>query len=464
MATRRRVVGVWAWGTVGTAGTALLAPAGLAACATSQSGPANTPATVIAQLAKAQTPVTLQFWEHPTWSWSTGVGKEIAAPLLAANPWLKLENPPSGQNRSNFLAATAAGTPPDMYSAGGYWTQTDFVDGATMSIERFIATSGAVKKADLWASLRRDAEFRGHMTAMPYAPDTRFIFVHEENARAAGLDPGKPPTKWSEFEVAVKRAFQGSSGTVTRLGWHPFAGAGGNWHWMVPYWQLGGELLNADQTKVTIFNERAIEGLTWLMRVVDAQGGGQALEAFRGTFPNTAGSTMFVNGGTTFLYDPLFQRSTVFRPAAPTMRFDLFSYPLPDKGGTVANYGGSPCLSIAKGSKHPEVAWLFIEHVTNAENNIKLALAGDLVPIRESSTKSAAYVGNDKARALQAQEMTKSRFVISAPGGAEMLPHQNVIAPLMAGQQSIQAALREKEQVLQEILDRYLVKAKSLVL
>ena len=102
------------------------------------------------------------------------------------------------------------------------------------------------------------------------------------------------------------------------------------------------------------------------------------------------------------------------------MRFNVASYPLPDEGGTPANYGGCHSLPIARGSKNPEVTWMVMEHLTNNDNNIKFAVRFDRVPIRESSTTSQAYLQGDRGRALQAQEMKRRRFVITAPGGNEM--------------------------------------------
>ncbi|MGH2353684.1 MAG: ABC transporter substrate-binding protein, partial [Chloroflexota bacterium] len=409
------------------AGAGALSVAGAACGATKEpAGGSAAPTTVTA--ARARTPVTIQVWESSRFKWREGIGKEITDPLLAQNAWLTLEtSTPPGNLQQKFLAAAAGGSPPDVYSGGSYWAQQDFVDGATVSLERYIATSRQVKKSDVWESLRRDVEFKGHMTAMPYAPDTRIMYTHHENAQKAGLDPEKPPAKWSEMEAAATRAFKGSAGTIERLGWYPFMGSGGVYLWMVPYWQLGGETLNADQTKVTFFNDRAIEALSWLKKIVDNNGGWEAIDAFRKSHSSASGEVVMMEGGTTFLHATLSERGEQFKQKAPTMKFTVSSYPLPDKGGTVANYGGCHDFPIAQGSKNPEVAWLFIEHVTNDENNIKFAVENDRVPIRESSTTSQAYIQGDKARSLQAQEMKKRRFVIAAPGGAELLPLQDVV-------------------------------------
>lgn len=406
-ASRRRVLG----GALG--GVGVLA----AAC-----GPFR--ASETADGSKGHPPVTLQIWENTLFKWREDIGKEITDQLLAANPWLTLENSlPAGDQREKFLAASSAGTPPDTYSGATRNGQQDLIDGVTISLEKYIATSKALKKTDVWESLRRDVEFKGHMTTMPYAPDTRIVFTHDENARKAGLDPDKPPAKWSEIEAQTQQAFKGGADRIQLLGWHPFSGSGGAYLWMVPYWQLGGETMNADQTKVTFSNEKAVEALTWLKKIIDVQGGWQALDAYRKTFSAPSGEQVFMEGGVVFLHATLSERGEQFKIKTPTMKFNVSSYPLPDKGGSVANYGGCHALPIAKGSKNPEVAWLFIEHVTNNDNNIKFALRFDRVPIRESSTSSPAYIGGDKGRALQAQEMKRRRFVIAAPGGSEMLPH-----------------------------------------
>jgi multiple sugar transport system substrate-binding protein len=223
---------------------------------------------------------------------------------------------------------------------------------------------------------------------------------------------------------------------------------------------LGGELTNADQTKITFFNDKAVEALTWLKKLIDAQGGWPAAEAYRKNFSATTGEQIFMEGGFTFLHATLSERGEQFKIKTPTLKFNIASYPLPDKGGTVANYGGCHALPIAKGSKNPEVTWQFIEHVTNNENNIKFALRFDRVPIRESSTNSPAYIQGDKGRALQAQEMKKRRFVIAAPGGNDLLPLQDVVTPFMTGQMSLQDTLKERERQAQEVLDKYLVKAR----
>jgi ABC-type glycerol-3-phosphate transport system substrate-binding protein len=438
------------------AGAAAVMGTAAAACSAGQSG-ANQAA------GKSHAPVTIQIYENATFPWRQDVGKEITDPLLAANPWLTLDTSvPAGAVREKFIATSAAGSPPDSYSANCTDVQTDYVDGLALSLEPYFKTSKVIRKADIWPSLRLDMEFRGAMTGLPYAPDTRIMFTQVANAQAAGLDPNKSPAKWSDMREAAKKAFRGGNGAVEKLGWYPFMGSGGNGLWLVPYWQLGGELFNADQTKITLVNDKAIQALTWLKQIVDDNGGWTAIDAFRKSFPDTNGYTLFMANGATYYHATLSERGEQFGPKAPQMRFTLASYPLPDAGGTVANYGGCHTLPIAKGSKNPDVTWMVLEHFTSSENNIKFDLRYDRVPIRESSTTSPAYIQGDAGRALQAQEMKRRRFQFAAPGRPERTPFEDVVTPFMSGRKSVLDSLKDSETQQQQILDKYLAKANAL--
>ena len=49
------------------------------------------------------------------------------------------------------------------------------------------------------------------------------------------------------------------------LGWPPQRGFGVPW--MVPYWQLGGELTSADEKQASFNNDKAIQVFEWFLKV-----------------------------------------------------------------------------------------------------------------------------------------------------------------------------------------------------
>jgi hypothetical protein len=81
------------------------------------------------------------------------------------------------------------------------------------------------------------------------------------------------------------------------LGWPPQRGFGVPW--MVPYWQLGGELTSADEKQASVNNDKAIPVLEWFLKVYDAQGGDEGVsEAFGSLGPFDA----FAQGKTAMVW------------------------------------------------------------------------------------------------------------------------------------------------------------------
>ena len=64
------------------------------------------------------------------------------------------------------------------------------------------------------------------------------------------------------------------------LGWPAFSGNGSSHTWLVPYYQLGGDVVSAERTKATRNNANAIHAIEWLLGVFKAQGGFDAVNRF----------------------------------------------------------------------------------------------------------------------------------------------------------------------------------------
>ena len=57
--------------------------------------------------------------------------------------------------------------------------------------------------------------------------------------------------------------------------------------------------------------------------------------------------------------------------------------------------------------------------------------------------------------------MKARRFWLEVPGGGELVPFQDPSTPFMTGQQSVQDALKEKERLGQEVLDKWVERARA---
>jgi multiple sugar transport system substrate-binding protein len=421
----------------------------VAACGPAPSAPASGGAQ---DAPKRSLSGTVRIWANPAFPFHEDVGGAIAARFMEQFPGVTVEAEPISGNRTEKLTvAVAGGDAAELVSVEPYHVQSLALRGVVISLEDYLKQSAAVKKADLWPSLMRDVTYQGRVYGLVYGPDLRVLYVSADRYRATGLDPSKPPRTWAELEQAIAKVHRGGRGSdVEHLGFDPFLGSGGVGRWLVPFWQLGGELLSPDDQKVTIDNERGIQALTWLKKVVDSQGGYERIQAFaRGTTP----TQLFMDNKVTHLYATYAERAQEFQAKAPQLQYAFAGYPLPPNGRR-ANYGGGHTFPIAAGSKAPDAAWAFLEHFLAEANNLQFADRYDRIPLRVSTTRSERYHRNDPFRKLAAEEMPGRRFQIPVPGGIDAQPLlTGMVNDVILDKKSIRDALLETEAAIQTILD-----------
>jgi multiple sugar transport system substrate-binding protein len=310
-----------------------------------------------------------------------------------------------------------------------------------------------VKKTDLWPTHVTDLTYQGNLVAMPMGPDLRILYISSDRYRANGLDPERPPRTWAELEQAVAKVFRAGGDEIEHLGFDPVLGSGGVHRWLVPYWQLGGESLSPDGQKVTIFNEKGIQAMQWLLKLYNLQGGEARIRRFKAAAPNEPAH--FIQGRVTHYYDAYTRRAQVFQKEAPQLQFAFATYPVPPNGKR-ANYGGGWANVLAAGAKNPEAAWAFLEFLSEDDQNLKLVDRYDQLPIRVATARSERFTKRDPFRILAAEEIPFRKFVIAAPGGSETLPLQAaMVNNILQGQVSVADGLKDGQDQMQQVLDRW---------
>jgi multiple sugar transport system substrate-binding protein len=311
---------------------------------------------------------TVWIWANPAFPFHEDVGGAIAASFVEKFPNVRVEAEPISGNRTEKLTVSVAGgDAAELVSVEPYHIQSLAQQGIVISLEGYLKQSQAIKKDDIWPSLRRDVTYKGQVYGLVYGPDLRVLYISVDRYRATGLDPTKPPQTWDQLEQAIAKVHRGGRGSdIEHLGFDPFLGSGGVGRWMVPFWQLGGELLSPDDQKVTINNDKGIQALTWLKKVIDSQGGYEKMQAFaRGTTP----TQLFMDNKVTHLYATYAERAQEFQAKAPSLQYAFAGYPLPPNGRK-ANYGGGHTFPISTGSKAPDAAFAFLEHFLAEDNNL----------------------------------------------------------------------------------------------
>jgi multiple sugar transport system substrate-binding protein len=349
-----------------------------------------------------------------------------------------------------LIAAAAGGQPPDATSSSGFMTQTFAHSGLSIALDDRMRRGGVVKRADIWPSLLNELTYKGSVYGLSYAPDVRVLYTSTDPYQRAGLDYTKPPKTWDEMlEVARKTATRGEGGELAIVGFDPYLSSSNTNAWLLPFWQAGGELTNKEGTKVTLATEPAIKALTWIQRVIDAQGGWQTVKASR----NANLYQRFVNGKVAHMIDTFSVRSESFWPLNRSIVFGYAPYPLP-AGGRRANLGGNHTFVIPKGSKQQDAAWLFLEELLAEPNLLKFVDRYDRVPSMQSLARSEKFLRGDPFRRLMIDEMPGRRWFIPLPGAADLRqPITDVPTEILDKGVSIQTALQQAQTAVQAALD-----------
>jgi multiple sugar transport system substrate-binding protein len=432
-----------ALGALGAAGAAALA----AACGGAPGGDAPPPAA-----GKGLSGTLTMWWPNATFDPAASIGGDMQKTFTEQHPGLTIDAVVEGSG-DKLKTQVAAGTPPDFFHTQSYWQTTWGVTGINTQLDDYVKRSKAIKLEDIWPLKLKEVQHQGKTWALPYSIDSRVVYINADQYARAGFDLAKPPQTWDDFEKTIPALTkQAGPGEVTQFAFDPFVGSGGLQRWMVPFWQLGGEFHNPEGTKITIYNERGIRALDWIMKLFNMQGGWPALEkAQTGVTPQ---ERLFLQNKASYMYATFATKASVFNKEAPDFKFGFMDYPRP-AGGKVANYAGGWAICIPKGAKNADAAFAFVEHLYAPENDLKWHTFHLRVPVHMGVAKSVDFTRNDPFLKLTMDGMAGGRFVASIPGGEGILPVMDaMVKKVRAGEAAVRDALQEAEQLAQQEVDK----------
>jgi ABC-type glycerol-3-phosphate transport system substrate-binding protein len=188
-----------------------------------------------------------------------------------------IENLPSVAD-DKTIRALVAGAPPDLFtlkdpSALGALAANQ----ALQPLDELFVAAG-LKDADFTPGALSQCRFRGKLYAIPYLLDCMVLLYNKRLIK-------EPPRTLEELEELCKRLTKrDSSGRITQIGLRPpeavqLLGAAG-----AQFWDEKPERLTADHPNNS-------DGLRWYKRLMDAQGGNEAVEAFSAGFAEDMGSS-----------------------------------------------------------------------------------------------------------------------------------------------------------------------------
>jgi ABC-type glycerol-3-phosphate transport system substrate-binding protein len=393
----------------------------------------------------------VEVWFLNQFRFDGGVGGDVVQQVRRQYPNLDVvATEITGDRVQKLLVAAAAGSAPDIGQTGAWQMQEMGAAGVTVPVDGYLRSSRVIKQADIWPSLLYDLTWKNQQYGMPFGPDIAVFWVQSNTARSVGLDADRPPQTWDQLEQHIARLYRPEP---ARVGYHPLQGSGGpRAMWLLAFSQLGGQMLSADGTKVTINNDFGIKALEWTTRIANMQGGYDAVQAVTAAGGLVGG---FANGTVGYMFEGSDMRVRDEFKNATGLQVAAGIAPIPP-GGKRASVGGCHSFGITKQSKAPDGAWRFLETLSSEANNLQFALQYNRIPIRVTTTKSAAYHENDPIKKLAADQMEFRRWLIPAPGGTEASPLYNNLGPDVAtGRVAARDALADTERQIQQVLDKW---------
>jgi multiple sugar transport system substrate-binding protein len=287
------------------------------------------------------------------------------------------------QDPVKILASIESGNAPDLVMLG--YVRSDWLQqGAVLPLDSYM------KASHLDLSKFTDAAWNqgylnGHYYTMTAEQDAIVLFYNKDLFKQAGLDPNKPPQTLSELlQDAKKLTIYNQDGSIKQLGLLPNGSINGGGADFFQLWGnvFGGSWYDPAHKKITATDPANIQGLTWLSNFWK-QYGPSKLDRFESGFGTYLGPTdPFVQGKIAMLIDGDWWPTDLPKGSRLTLSNLGGTYiPYPDgmenQGHRSAVYGD--VMLIPKGSRHPDLAWKFINWYMNSEHeqlNLPQTLTG----------------------------------------------------------------------------------------
>ncbi len=390
------------------------AAVGLAACAPAQVAPAGQSGEAAAPAADV---VTLTFVCDVINEGHVKVRDKWAQEFSDANPGINVEHQtiPGPDYNTKIQTLFAAGTPPDMYRYLQEVAPIITVDAKNMhmQIDDYIARD-SYDLSDFQPSAIELYRWNGKTYALPRDYGNQNLFYNVDLFEAEGITP--PPPDWNDtdftFEVFLDMAQRLTKKEGDRTTQWGFLVNRGQRPWASWVYSNGGGLVHKNEGGVAIesamADPEAVEAMQFLQDLMYKYevSPRPELESELG------GVDLFATGRVAIM---LTNPSAVnqFR-VIEDFTWDVGTIPL-GKAERRGTGGGGTGWATGAATKHPDEAWLFMQHITSAQAELDEVSVGATTPSRISVVNSEAFLDPNLPPAHAAAFAQAQEFVVRDP-------------------------------------------------
>lgn len=298
---------------------------------------------------------TLDLWAAPTGA-DEKAFRALCDRFERDHPAIRL-HVVGGLKEDKLVRAIVAGAPPDLaYLYNPVMAGPLAANHAVRPLDDYYRRAGFRDRDFLPAAIDQ-MRWRGALYAMPVTRDSRGFYWNKRVFLEAGLNPDRPPRTMEEmFNLAARLTKRRADGRLSRLGVLPPKDNA------LFFSAMGGRLYDPATNRVTIDCPENVAALTWRVKLVDAEGGRDAVAAFASGFgPTESAQNPLAKGDVAMQIDGEWLAIHLER-YAPDAEYGIGEIPHPAARPDLANmaWQDGDIMVIPAGARHPEAAWEFM--------------------------------------------------------------------------------------------------------
>lgn len=403
----------------------------------------------------ARQPVQLQLWT--IWGGERiPLMEKILSQFEETYPWIKVEHVlvAGGERFDRFIAAVAAGAPPDVMMLGRHEIPFLAQNEMILPLDAYMEQDG-VSGDIFFPSEFATAQWNGQTYILPMptgAGANGVVFYNKDLFAQAGLDTERLPETWREFEDLGRRLNRyDANGSLIQLGIDVRAGGD---RWFISWLHSNnGEYASADGRRFLFNSPEGKEAVEWVMQFTNEINGGPA--AISEFTSRTGGS--FPGGQRAMIISGVWQEF-IYLTQNPSLNLGVGLIPHNEGAETWLAQIGGWGYSIPRGVKHPYESWLLTKWLTTSEVGAFEFLFEQRrpSPVREFTLDPRYFdVSSNWLMMIEAMQRSKPINITPVEPQVWLQLEPTILSRAWSGQEPASQVLDELYAQAQRLLDEY---------